>query len=522
LRFNKLFEPGNIGTLEIPNRIVMAPMGTGFAGLDGRLGKRHINYYAERAKGGVGLIITTVVKVERSIDPIDRCSFPIPVLDDNRLIPDFSELADRIHEYGSKVAVQLSLGFGRNADNISSERPPISASAVPSFHDPKVLARELTIEEIRELIKAFGDAAERVKRAGIDAIEIHAHTGYLLDQFMTSLWNKRGDAYGGDLEGRLRLPLEIIEEVRGRLGRDFPLIFRYSADHMIKGGRKIEESKEIAKRLEEAGVDALHIDAGCYEAMPWIFPPEYYEQGCLVHLAEEIKRVVDIPIITVGRISDPEFAEKILEEGRADFIAMGRQLLADSEWPKKVREGKIEDIRRCIACNEGCIGRLFAIKPISCTLNPEVGREGEYRITPALKRKKVLVIGGGPAGMEAARVAGLRGHDVTLCEKTDKLGGLLIPAAMPEFKKDLNHIIKYYSTQLRKLNVKVELNKEVTLETVNEMKPDVVIVATGSTPFIPKIPGINKRIVVKAIDVLLGKVEVKDKVCHSRRRVSRL
>lgn len=504
----KLFEPGQIGKINIKNRIVMSAMGIGgLAEPDGRLGKRATDYYVTRAKGGVGLITTGAARVTQEIDP-SGSSFP--GADTPMYISSLSELAESIHDYGAKVAIQLTAGRGRIAPiEYLQTFGAVAPSPVPCFSDPQIIARELSIKEIERLVYAFRVAAEIISIAGIDAIELHAHDGYLLDQFLTPLWNKRKDKYGGDLNGRLRFAIEIIEAIKKVTGNEIPIIYRFGLTHYYDGGREIEEGLEVVRRLEAVGIDAFHIDAGCYETRYWALPPPTLPPGCLVDLAETVKQVVKVPVIAVGKLGYPELAEKVLLEGKADFIALGRPLLADPEWPNKVKEGKNEDIRPCIGCHEGCIGRIYKKKYISCAVNPMTGKEEEFQIRPTEKKKTVLVIGGGPSGMEAARVAALRGHKVTLLEKKDSLGGNLIPASVPDFKKDFKTLIDYLSIQIKNLGITIELEKEATPKLILEMKPDVLFIATGGTPIIPDIPGINnKEKVFTAVDVLLGKAKV--------------
>jgi len=510
----KLFEPSRIGRLSLKNRIVMAPMGIGgLAEPDGRISQRAIDYYVARAKGGAGLIITSAALVSREIE----YSPDIPTLtiriDSMAYLAGLSELVEAVHDYGAKVAVQLFPGQGRDARPVILRSVgAVAPSALPCFWDPSITARELTVEEIERLVQAIGFAAEIVSIAGIDAIELNAHAGYLFDQFMTALWNKRTDKYGRDLDGRLRFSLEVIEIIKKRAGADFPVIYRFGLKHYLEGGREIEEGLEIARRLEAAGVDALNIDAGCFENLYWLFPTTYQPPGCLVDLAEMVKKVVNIPVIAVGKLGYPELAERVLQEGKADFIALGRTLLADPEWPNKVKEGRPEDIRPCIGDHEGCHGRIWAHKYVSCAVNATTGMEREFAIRSAERKKSVLVVGGGPGGMEAARVAALRGHKVTLWERGDALGGNLIPASIPDFKQDYRRLINYLSTQIKKLGVTVELSKEATPELIQEIKPEVVFVATGATPIIPEIPGVEKGNVVTATDLLLGRNEAGESV----------
>ena len=504
-----LFQPGKIGTLTVRNRIAMAPMGLfGLVESSGEISQRGIDYYVERAKGEVGLLITGIcfptTEIEFGGKETAEAGFLFRA-DSPRVIPRLKELADAVHAYGAKIAVQLTAGFGRVIPPVLGSQP-VSASVLPNVWKLNVMTRELTTKEVERLAGSFRNAARIVREAGIDAVELHGHEGYLMDQFMTSLWNKRTDKYGGDLEGRLRFVLEIIEGIKDAAGRNFPVIFRYAVKHYIEGGREVEESLAIARRLEKAGVDALHVDAGCYDDWYWPHPPSYQPPGCMVDMAEAVKKVVKIPVITVGRLGYPELAESVLREGKADFVALGRPLLADPDWPLKAREGRLEDIRPCIGDQDGCLGAaLRKGSHLSCAVNPACGNEKALTIERAGKPKTVLVAGGGVAGMEAARVAALRGHKVTLCEKGDSLGGHLIAASKPPFKQDLRWLNDYYQAQLRKLGIDVRLGKEVTAKVAEEIKPDVIIVATGSTPVIPKVPGIEKDRVITAIDLLLGK-----------------
>jgi 2-enoate reductase len=512
-KIEKLFEPAKIGKLSIRNRIVMAPMGIiGLTEPDGKILQRAIDYYVERAKGGVGLIVTGLFLPILDIEfgPLKKQGFSfIPRVDNPDVIPLLSELTDSVHRHGAKIAIQLTAGFGRVLNPhllaLLGMDTTIGASAVPNVWDQKVITRELTTEEVETLVGSFSTAAEIVKSAGFDAIELHGHEGYLMDQFTTSLWNKRKDKYGGDLDSRLRFSLEIIRNIKEKAGKDFPVIYRYAINHYVEGGRGVEESLEIARRLEKAGVDALHVDAGCYDNWYWPHPPIYQPPGCMVDMAETAKRVVRIPVIAVGKLGYPELAERILKEKRADFVAIGRSLLADPEWPLKVKEGRPEDIRPCIGCQDGCLARITIGAYISCAVNPATGNEKEFTIAQAEQPKSVLIVGGGIAGMEAARVAALMGHKATLYEKRDRLGGHLIEGSVPPFKHDLELLRDYYVTMLGKLGVKTVLGKGVTPKLVQEMKPDVVIIATGSTPIIPEIPGIDKDKVVSAIDLLLGR-----------------
>ena len=460
--YPKLFEPIQIARLTIKNRIAMAPMGiVGLTDPDGNPAQRAIDYYIERARGGVGLIITSVFKVENEIE---SNTHNMHIINQASVAP-FGELCEAVHALGAKIFVQLTAGFGRVAPMRILRTNPVSASAVPNYHDPSITCRPLEIDEIEKIVKAFGDAVEILAAAGVDGIEVHGHEGYLLDQFTTAIWNQRTDKYGGSLRKRLTFPIEVLREIKRRAGEDFPVQYRFGLKHNIKGlrsgalkgedyieaGRNVEEGLEMAGLLEEAGFDSLHVDAGCYDSWYWAHPPGYQEHGCMADMAAEIKKVVKIPVVAVGRLDIPELAETVIAEGKADMVAIGRGLLADSHWPAKAATGKIEEIRPCIGCHDGCIGRFFRGKPLSCAVNPACGREISYHLNQTDTPKKVMVIGGGIAGMEAARVAAIRGHRVTLYEKKGSLGGHLIEAAVPDFKRDLATLLAWYESQLTNL-----------------------------------------------------------------------
>jgi 2-enoate reductase len=402
----------------------------------------------------------------------------------------------------------------------------VSASAVPYYWKPEIACRELKTAEVKKLVKSFGMATQILASAGIDGIELHGHEGYLFDQFTTRIWNKRSDKYGGDLAARLRFPIEVLNEIKGKVRKDFHVQYRFGLKHYIKGlnrgalpgeeyseaGRDIEEGLEMAKMLEAAGFGALHVDAGCYDSWYWPHPPTYQAHGCMVDMAAEVKKVVRIPVIAVGKLDKPALAEKILEEEKADVIALGRGLLSDPFWVRKVEEGRIEKIRPCIGDHDGCLARIVSGKPLSCTVNPVTGREKTYALKRADKHKKIIIAGGGVAGLEAARAAALRGHGVTLCEETNRLGGHLIAAGVPPFKKDLQALLDWYKSEIQDLGVEVRLGCKVTLNLIHREKTDAVIVATGAKPMVPSIPGIEKEWVTTAPEVLLGKKKLGEKV----------
>jgi 2-enoate reductase len=502
----KLFEPGKIGNLTIKNRIAMAPMLNLLPEPveDGRASKREIDFFAERAKGGTGQIITTVMRPNHKFED----SIGENVVNSRTCIRWLNDLAEACHDYGAKVCIQLGPGISRQQPPFPGARM-VAPSPLPNFWDPGYTCRELTIEEIEEMVRDFEYSCSIIAASDIDAIEIHAHQGYLIDLFVTSLFNKRTDKYGGSLENRLRFPMELIAVARKGAGEGFPITYRYGLTQYLEGGRTIEEGLEIAKLVEAAGVDGLHIDCGCYETNNWAQPPTTQPPGLNLYLAEMVKKVVKVPVLTVGKLQYPDLAEEALQKGMCDFISLGRPLLADPEWANKVREGRPEDIVPCLGCHDGCLRRVLSGKTISCAVNPACGREKDLTITPTEKKKKVVVVGGGPGGMEAARIAKLRGHDVTLIEKDSVLGGNLILAAIPKFKLDYKLFLEYLVTKIRKIGVMVKLGDQATPDKIKEMNPDVVVIATGASLITPDYPGIQDGLktdrVITAVDALLGK-----------------
>jgi len=523
----KLFSSIKIGSLEIRNRIAMAPIGTlGMANPDGSLKPTVIDFYAERAKGGTGLVITGITKVERRIVNMPKANIPLIFWND---ASSYAELAERIHAFGSKVFVQLSGGFGRNSIPQHLKGIPVSASAVPNVWDPKIICRALETEEVQELIKAFGEAAEIVALTGCDGVELHGHEGYLLDQFSTKIWNRRNDKYGGpDLESRLRFAVEVIREIKTRVGEKFPVCYRVGLKHMMKGlnkgalpgeefeeaGRDLAEGLDLLKILERTGVDAFHVDMGCYDSWYWAHPPVYMHYGNMIDMAAEAKKVVKVPVIGVGRLDVPQLAERVIEENRADMIAIGRGLLADPSWANKVRNKRYMDIRPCLGCHYGCMYRIRQKRAPSCSVNPACGRETAYRLEPAEAKRKILVIGGGVAGMEAARVAALRGHEVRLYEKSDRLGGHLILIERLSFKYGQDRLLKYYLGQMKALNVHVKYNIDVNESMIAAEDCDVILVATGSIAKIPEnIEIFNGNNIMTSVEVLKKeKNDIGDKV----------
>ena len=498
---SRLFSPTRIGTMELRNRIVMAPMATMYANPDGSVSQRLIDYHEARARGGVALIILGVTSVDRF--------FPYPVtlcLWDDMFIPGFKELTQAVHAHGAKVVPQITHPGPASLAPFFRGSQPVGPSVV-KYHGTRQVCRELAAEEIGPIVEQFGEAARRAREAGFDGVELHAAHGYLLvGGFLSPLRNRRTDEYGGSVDGRLKLPLDIVKSIRDRAGADFPIIVRMSGDELVPGGQDIRQTQYIAPILAEAGVNAFHISSGAIHEMAWrILPPTGTPLGLNTAFSEAVKKVVNVPVMVVGRINDPRFAEDVLEKGQADLIVMGRALLADPELANKAAEGRFDDIAPCIGCGLGCIASRDKGNPMRCLINPALGREREMAIAPAAEPKKVMVVGAGPAGLEAARVAALRGHDVSLYEKETKVGGQFNLAAVPPLKQEMSKAIKYLRAQVDKAGAKSHLSTEVTPELVEEAKPDSVIVATGGESLTPNIPGITGKRVVSGHDVLSGK-----------------
>lgn len=514
-----LFQPITVGGVVLKNRIVMAPMGTWLAAGDGSVSQRLIDYYAERAKGGVGLIISEPVGV--SHPESSPGSGTTLAADHDAYIPGLRRLADVIHSYGARIIVQVLHPGPLRAMGVSSIQP-VAASAVPSRLLPNNPPRALTTEEVEELIEKYARVAKRIERAGFDGVEIGAGQGYLISTFLSPLTNKRSDRFGGDTpEARATFLLEIIRRIKERLEKkEFIISCKLSVEQGVAGGITVKDSQRIAPLLVEAGVNMFNAWGWWHEA-PGHSTIAAAPRGIFVYCAQALKETVSVPVGAVCRINDPRLAAQILAEGKADLIIMGRALLADPHLPRKAELGDLDDIRMCIACNT-CLDEEFSAlvtnversnpHPPICSLNPEIGREGEQKLQPVKAPRKVLVIGGGPAGMEAARVASLRGHKVTLWEASGRLGGALIPASVPPHKEELNNLISYLTFQMKKLNVKVELNKEGTPEAVLQEGADEVIIATGGVHIVPKIAGVSRENVVTATDVLTGRRKVGEKV----------
>ncbi|MDY6967255.1 MAG: FAD-dependent oxidoreductase [Spirochaetota bacterium] len=500
-----LFEPISIGKMELKNRLVMAPMGTGYGG-DGYVTERLTEYLTARARGGVGLITVEVA----FIHSLGKAGLHGELgIDDDKYIPKLKELSDAIHKAGSKVVIQLNHA-GRYSRSENLGDTPVAPSAIPSNYTGET-PRELNTEEVEEIVEAFAEGARRAKDAGFDGVELMGSTGYLISQFCSHITNKRTDKYGGETpEKRATFVKEIIESIRKKVGDDISVCVKMSVDEYLPGGNTIEDSKIQGKIFSDAGADRLHAWAGWHES-PKPMLPMSVPRAAFAHLSAALKEATDVPVTAVGRINDPFVAASLIKEGKADLVAIGRGMLSDPEFANKANEGRADEIRTCIGCCicfDTMMSQIHSSAPegLICAVNPELGREYENLLEPVKNGKNILIIGGGPAGMEAARITSIKGHKVTIWEKSDKLGGSLNIAEIPPFKEEIGCLTRYLSRQMElDNNIKVELNKEANVEDILNEKPDIVIMATGSKPHIPDISGIKDADVVLALDVLNGK-----------------
>lgn len=521
-----LFSPISIGKVSIKNRFAMAPMGPlGLGDAQGGFNQRGIDYYTARARGGTGLIITGVTFVDNTIEEHGMPNCPNSTYNPVQFVRTAREMTERVHAYNARIFLQMSGGFGRvTIPTNLGEFPPVAPSPIQHRWLDKT-CRALTVDEIHELVRDFGEGAYNAKRAGFDGVQIHAvHEGYLIDQFAISLFNQRTDEYGGSLENRLRFAREIVEEIKRRCGQDFPVMLRYSPKSFIKAlregalpgeefeerGRDLPEGVEAAKLLVSYGYDALDVDVGSYDAWWWSHPPMYQKKGLYMPYAKLVKENVDVPVLCAGRMDDPDMAEGAVNDGVCDIISLGRPLLADPDYVNKLRRGERKCIRPCISCQEGCMGRIQEYSMVNCAVNPQAARERVTAYNPVLKAKRVLVIGGGVAGCEAARVLAERGHKPEIMERSGHLGGNLLAAGAPPFKEDDIALVHWYENEMQRLNVPVHFNTAVDPDSALYEEYDAVIVATGATP--KKFPLGENAPVYTATDALLGKTPIGERV----------
>jgi len=515
-QFPNLFSPLKIGSMTVRNRISMSAHLAGYDALDAGLpGQKVTQYWAARAKGGIGMIGTQINLVHALKE---RNPFHYP-----GAIDAYKRATEAVHEHGAKIVFQIgNLGAQMGGFGMPAPWAP-SPVLTPNGKFELYCPHEMTRDEIKKMIDAHVHAAMLIKEAGADGVEIHGAHGYLISEFMSPLRNKRKDEYGGPLENRMRFPLEILEALRAGVGSDFVVGMRISGDEFTDGGCSLDDMLTMAPMLTKTGnLDFLNVSAGTYVTLSTIIDPMYYPANSWVYLAAAIREVVDVPVFARGRITDPVQAEQIIADNQADMVSIVGGNIADPEFSNKAKEGREDEIRKCIGCREGCWGRisrlqgvLAVIQGVQCVMNPVTGMEGEpgwAELIPTEAKKRVMIVGGGPSGLETARVAALRGHQVSLYDRGPELGGLTLTAAKAPGRDDFLELGRYYTQELRRLKVDVFLNTEVTAEMVKEHNPDAVVIATGSIPHIPDIPGIEEDNVVDIRQVLNGEVEVGDKV----------
>ncbi|MCP4603352.1 MAG: FAD-dependent oxidoreductase [Proteobacteria bacterium] len=501
-----LFSPVSLGTLELKNRLVMPPMSINFGvDEDGFVTEQHWEYLAARAAGGTGMI--TVGGGAVDLGGLDLPKMP-PVWDD-RFIPSLARMTAVVKHHGARIGMQLLHG-GRQA----FQEHKVAPSPLPSLGVVKGIPRELTGLEIEELVKKHGDAARRCKQAGFDYVEIHAAHGYLISEFMAPLSNRRDDKWGGSFENRVRFLIEILRDIKSKVGSDFPVGVRYNGEDYIEDGWTLNDAVRLGPVLQNAGADWLHISAGIYGSLPVTIPSMYADFGCFIHLAEVVRKEVSIPVIAVGRIKDPRMADQLIAEDRIDLVAMGRAHLADPELAAKAYAGRFDDICPCIGCCRGCIDSVFSLGEATCVMNPAVGREYLLKNQSQPKKtKQVLVIGAGPAGLGVARAAALRGHLVTVVEQDSEVGGAIRLAARAPGRSEMMDLVNFLFRELKRLKVDVRLNTQICATLIDEVNPEAVVLSTGGQPELPQIKDLfNVEMALHTmLEILNGAILVGDR-----------
>ena len=502
-QFKKLLEPGYIKNLKIKNRVSMGPMEKQWGDRLGNVTQFYIDYMVERAKNGVGMITME----STFIDPVGRGNIYQLGLWDDSNIASHRKLTDALHEFGTMAVTELQHA-GRNAATYKTGFQPVAPSPIPCAVSGGYIPREMSTDDIKGITRKYAAAARRARQAGYDMITLHGAHGYILNSFLSPFSNKRTDEYGGSTENRYRFGTEIYQAIRDEVGEECPVGYRITADEFVEGGLTLEDTRAFIKHLEGLGLDYVDVSSGIYESAQMIIHTMDFPLGGLLPYAAGMKEVLDIPVIATGRINDMRFAEQALERNEADYVHMLRAFHADPEILTKSLKGEMDDICMCMACNK-CIDLMFGDRRVRCTVNPAAGRERAMALKPAETKKSVMVVGGGLAGMEAARIAALRGHDVSLYEKEDELGGAVRWASKGQYREEWWQAARYRIHSVNAAGVDVHLGQEVTLADVKAAKPDVTILATGTKPFLPPyVPGIEKSLVTDYAAVLLGKKKI--------------
>ncbi len=502
-----LFKPVQVGCVQLKNRIAMPPMDTNYGNLDGTLSRKHYSYLSERAKGGAGLLIVEATSVSF---PYGKISERQLKMNDNTVTTEWHDLTDTVHSLGAKIMVQLHHGGFMAVPAYCGGAESVTACATNYEGSPWPPAREMSLDEVKEVINDFIKAAQIAQAAGLDGVEIHASHMYLINQFMTPLINQRTDEYGGNFENRGRMLREIVEGIRKACPKPFIVGVRLGVVDHIPGGITLEDGVEYAKMCEAAGADMLNLSCGFYTSVNQSTESQWDEEGSRLYMSEAVKKAVSIPVAIVGKLRTPEFCAKAIEDNKADILCIGRQLICDPAWVNKIHFKKFDEIRPCLNCDDGCLGQFyFAHGNVHCTMNPYVGYEDLYHednVPAVAKPRNIVIVGGGVAGMQFAIIAKKRGHNVTILEKTDRLGGQMIIAGVAPFKSDLVKGLSWFTSEVARLGIEVQLNTEATAKTINKMGADVVIVATGSLPNTPPIPGVENT--VESWNLLNGSVKV--------------